>query len=192
MQMMKLMDSKAVLFLNFESPQLYEFTLSDFSRLDHIIEQKGASILFFDELQLVEGWEIYVRQKLDEGFKVIITGSNASLLSKELGTKLTGRHISQELFPFSYSEFLTFRGLSPSEESLITYMHTGGFPEFVKNGDEEQLATLFDDVLIRDIVTRYGIKDIKSLHRLATYLISNIGNRVTATKLKQQIGRAHV
>ena len=187
MQMMKLMDSEAVLFLNFESPQLYEFALSDFTRLDHIIAQKGASILFFDKLQLVEGWEIYVRQKLDEGFKVIITGSNASLLSKELGTKLTGRHISQELFPFSYSEFLTFRGLLPSEESLITYMHTGGFPEFVKNGDEEQLATLFDDVLIRDIVTRYGIKDIKSLHRLATYLISNIGNRVTATKLKQPL-----
>src|SRR5664279_4690659 len=187
MQMMKLMDSEAVLFLNFESPQLYEFALSDFTRLDHIIEQKGASILFFDELQLVEGWEMYVRQKLDEGFKVIITGSNASLLSKELGTKLTGRHISQELFPFSYSEFLAFRGLAPSEESLTTYMHTGGFPEFVKNGDEEQLATLFDDVLIRDIVTRYGIKDIKSLHRLATYLISNIGNRVTATKLKQPL-----
>lgn len=187
MQMMKLMDSEAVLFLNFESPQLYEFKLSDFIRLDHIIEQKGVSILFFDELQLVEGWEMYVRQKLDEGFKVIITGSNASLLSKELGTRLTGRHISQELFPFSYTEFLSFRGLSSSIESLITYMHTGGFPEFVKNGDEEQLATLFDDVLIRDIVTRYGIKDIKSLQRLATYLISNIGNRISASKLKQSL-----
>jgi predicted AAA+ superfamily ATPase len=66
-------------------------------------------------------------------------------------------------------------------------MQTGGFPEFVKNGDEEQLATLFDDILIRDIVTRYGIKDIKSLHRLANYLISNIGNRISATKLKQPL-----
>jgi predicted AAA+ superfamily ATPase len=186
-QMMKVMDNESILFLNFESPQLYEFSLLDFSRLDNIITQKGASILFFDELQLVEGWEIYVRQKLDEGFKVIITGSNASLLSKELGTRLTGRHITQELFPFSYSEFLTFRALTPSGESLKSYMQTGGFPEFVKNGDEEQLATLFDDVLIRDIVTRYGIKDIKSLHKLASYLISNIGNRITATKLRQPL-----
>ena len=72
---------------------------------------------------------MYVRQKLDEGFKVIITGSNASLLSKELGTRLTGRHITQELFPFSYSEFLIFRDLTPSSESLKTDMQTGGFPE---------------------------------------------------------------
>lgn len=184
-QMIKVMDNECVLFLNFDSPQLYEFSLTDFSRLDNLIVQKNASILFFDELQMIEGWEIYVRQKLDEGFKVIITGSNASMLSKELGTRLTGRHITQELFPFSYTEFLTFRNLTPSSESLKTYIQTGGFPEFVKNGDEEQLVTLFTDILMRDIVARYGIKDIKSLHRLASYLISNIGNRITATKLKQ-------
>ncbi len=185
MQMMKVMHSESLFFLNFESPQLYEFSLSDFARLDNLIAQKGANTLFFDELQLVEGWEMYVRQKLDEGFKVIITGSNASLLSKELGTRLTGRHITQELFPFSYNEFLTFRNIVPSPESLKNYMQTGGFPEFVKNGDEEQLASLFDDVLIRDIVARYGIKDIKSLYRLANYLISNVGNRISASRLRQ-------
>jgi predicted AAA+ superfamily ATPase len=174
-------------FLNFEYPQLYEFALPDFTRLDNVIVQKGAKILYFDELQSVEGWEMYVRQKLDEGFLVIITGSNASLLSKELGTRLTGRHITQELFPFSYREFLKFRTLEPSAESLKTYMITGGFPEYLKTGDQEQLTTLFDDVLIRDIVARYGIKDIKSLHRMANYLISNIGNRITATRLKQPL-----
>ena len=102
MQMMEGMDDLTVLYLNFESPQLYEFTLLDFARLDTLIVQKGVKTLFFDEIQLVEGWEIYIRQKLDEGYQIIITGSNASLLSKELGTRLTGRHISQELFPFSY------------------------------------------------------------------------------------------
>ena len=130
---------------------------------------------------------MYVRQQLDESFRVIITGSNASLLSKKLGTRLTGRHITQELFPFSYTEFLAFRTLMPDAVSLLTYMKVGGFPEYVKIGDPEQLATFFDDVLIRDIVTRYGIKDIRSLHRLANYLISNIGNRITATKLKQPL-----
>ena len=187
MQMMEGMDHNTVLYLNFESPQLYEFTLLDFARLDTIIAQKGIKTLFFDEIQLVEGWEIYIRQKLDEGYQSVITGSNASLLSKELGTRLTGRHITQELFPFSYSEFLSFKLLTPGVESLKAYMHTGGFPEYVKNGDEEQLSTLFNDVLIRDIVTRYGIKDIKSLQRLASYLINNIGNRITATKLKQPL-----
>jgi predicted AAA+ superfamily ATPase len=187
MQMMKAMDEKATLYLNFESPHLYGFGLSDFTRLDNIIAQKGVNILFFDELQLVEGFEMYVRQKLDEGFKVIITGSNAAMLSRELGTKLTGRHITQELFPFSYTEFLAFRGLKSSPESLREYMSAGGFPEFLKTGDEEQLASLFNDVLIRDIVARHGIKDIKSLQRLASYLVSNTGNRITATKLKQPL-----
>ncbi len=187
MQMMKELDEKTVFYLNFESPQLYDFTILDFVRLDNIIAGKGVQTLFFDELQLVEGWEMYVRQKLDDGFQVIITGSNASLLSKELGTRLTGRHITQELFPFSYTEFLAFLQLAPCEESLTRYLQTGGFPEFVKNGDEEQLATLFDDILIRDIVARYGIKDIKSLHRLANFLVLNIGNRITATKLKQPL-----
>ena len=187
LQMLKRMDNEVVLFLNFDTPQLYGFSLLDFSRLDNIIDNQGPTILFFDELQLVEGWEMYVRQKLDEGFKVVITGSNASMLSKELGTRLTGRHISQELFPFSYREFLNFRGLGAAKESLKTYMQTGGFPEFLENEDEEQLATLFEDVLNRDIVARYGIKDVKSLHRLALYLFSNIGNRITATKLKQPL-----
>jgi predicted AAA+ superfamily ATPase len=187
MQMIESMDREKVLYLNFESPQLFEFSLSDFARLDNVIAQKKISTLFFDEIQLVEGWEMYVRQKLDENFQIIITGSNASLLSKELGTKLTGRHISQELFPFSYSEFLSFKLLTPGVQSLKEYMHIGGFPEFVKTGDEEQLSTLFEDVLIRDIVTRYGIKDIKSLQRLASYLFSNIGNRISATKLKQPL-----
>jgi len=187
MQMIESMDREKVLYLNFESPQLFEFSLSDFARLDNVISQKKISTLFFDEIQLVEGWEMYVRQKLDENFQIIITGSNASLLSKELGTKLTGRHISQELFPFSYSEFLSFKLLTPGVQSLKEYMHTGGFPEFLKTGDEEQLSTLFEDVLIRDIVTRYGIKDIKSLQRLASYLFSNIGNRISATKLKQPL-----
>lgn len=186
-QMIKEFLPTDILFLNFDTPRLFDFSLTDFSRLDRIIEQKGAKTLFFDELQLVDGWEMYVRQKLDEGFQVVITGSNASLLSKELGTRLTGRHITQELFPFSYTEFLKFRSLLAGSDTLAMYMQTGGFPDFLKTNDEEQLATLFEDVIVRDIVARYGIKDIKSLHRLAVYLLSNIGNRVTATKLRQSL-----
>ncbi len=187
MQIMENMKAEDILYLNFESPQLYDFNINDFSRLDNIIAKRKVKTLFFDEIQLVNSWEIYVRQKLDEGFYMIITGSNASLLSKELGTKLTGRHITQELFPFSFTEFLTFKELQPSVESLEKYMLLGGFPEYLKTEFEEQLITLFDDILIRDIVARFGIKDIKSLQRLALFLYSNVGNRITATKLKQPL-----
>jgi len=187
LQMMQTMKLDSIFFLNFDSPQLFGFSATDFLRLDNVILKNGATILFFDEMQLVEGWEMYVRQKLDEGFNVIVTGSNASMLSHELGTRLTGRHITQELFPFSFTEFLAFRNLEPSAENLELYLQLGGFPEYLKSGDQEQLNQLYSDILIRDIVARFGIKDTVSLKRLANYLIANIGNRISATKLKQPL-----
>lgn len=187
MQMMRKYEAKEVFYLNFESPQLFEFSVSDFPRLDNIIKNTIASILFFDEIQLVAGWEMYIRQKLDDGFKVVITGSNASLLSDESGTKLTGRNITQELFPFSYTEYLSLKNELAAESTFLNYLREGGFPEYIKTGDEMQLVALYNDILIRDIVARYGIRDIKSLQRLAGYLMANIANRITATKLKQPL-----
>lgn len=187
LQMMQLMNKEDFFFLNFDTPQLYGFNARAFSRLDKVIGDTTARLLFFDEMQLVEGWEMYVRQKLDESFQVIVTGSNATMLGKELGTRLTGRHVTQELFPFSYTEFLSFRALSPGRESLTSYMTLGGFPEFLKSEAPEQLLMLYDDILMRDIVARHGIKDTVSLKRLANYLLANIGNRISATKLKQPL-----
>jgi predicted AAA+ superfamily ATPase len=175
-------------YLNFDDNRLYGFDNSDLLRLDEVISETGSRILFFDEIQEVDGWERYVRQKLDENYKVVITGSNASLLSRELGTKLTGRHLNIELFPFSYNEFLKATKMKGGEESVISYMNNGGFPEYLTTGREEILSDLFEDILIRDIVVRYGIRDIKGLQRLALWLISNTGNRVTGSKLKQTIG----
>lgn len=172
------------LYLNFEDPRLYEFDRKDFIRLDKVIGTKGSKVLLFDEIQIVPEWERYARQKLDEGFKMVITGSNASLLSRELGTKLTGRHITKELFPFSYSEFNQFKGSETSTASLLQYLHAGGFPEYVKQGVDEILNLVFEDILIRDIAVRYGIRDVKTLQRLALYLISNVGNLITANRLK--------
>ena len=175
-------------FLNFDDNRLYGFENSDFSKLDELISESGKRILFFDELQEVDGWERYVRQKLDENYRVVITGSNASLLSKELGTKLTGRYLAKELFPFSFSEYIEFEALTADEEAIHKYLKTGGFPEYLKSKNQEILSILFDDILIRDIVVRYGIRDIKSLQRLALYLISNTGNAVTGSKLKKAVG----
>lgn len=175
-------------FLNFEDPRLYGFDLRDFARLDDILHESEKKLLFFDEIQVVEGWELYVRQKLDEGCRLIITGSNASLLSQELGSRLTGRHLSTELFPFSWPEFLRFRGQQPSDALFQDYMNEGGFPEYLKSGNDDVLHQLFNDILIRDIAVRYGVRDVKSLQRLALFLISNTGRLVSANKIKSQIG----
>ena len=97
------------LFINFEDPRLAGMDTQDFERLHAEIEIRKTKVLFFDEIQVVKGWELYVNQLLREDFFVFVTGSNASLLSKELGTHLTGRHFSTELFPFSYKEFLVYK-----------------------------------------------------------------------------------
>jgi len=185
-QMLETDDSKK-LFLSFEDPRLFSFEISDFEILDSIIENSKSETLFFDEIQVIDGWELYVRQKLDEGFRVAVTGSNASMLSLELGTKLTGRHISKELFPFSYSEYLGFKNLQADEKSLQKYMSTGGFPEFIKTNNTDILTELFHDILNRDIIVRHGIRDARSLKNLAVYLVSNVGNLVTASKLQQPL-----
>ncbi|MCL2328739.1 MAG: ATP-binding protein [Bacteroidetes bacterium] len=185
-QMIEADDSKK-LFLSFEDPRLFNFELSDFELLDAIIENSKSETLFLDEIQVINGWELYIRQKLDEGFRVAVTGSNASLLSRELGTKLTGRHISKELFPFSYREFLGFKNLQAGEKSLQKYMEMGGFPEFLKTNNTDILSELFYDILNRDIIVRHGIRDARSLRNLAVYLVSNAGNLVTASKLQQPL-----
>jgi predicted AAA+ superfamily ATPase len=179
---------KAFFFLNFEDLRLSAFSIPDYALLDTAISESGAGLLFFDEIQSAPQWELYVRQKLDEGFKVIITGSNASLLSAELGTKLTGRHITKELFPFSYNEYLAFKGLAKGADSLNLYLETGGFPEYLKTGNEEILTQLQSDIIYRDIAVRYGIRDVQSLMRLFTILVSNAAHLVSPSKLAPTVG----
>ncbi len=179
---------KDAFYLNFDDNRLYTFDNNDFLRLDELITESGSRLLFFDELQEIQGWERYVRQKLDENYNVVITGSNASLMSRELGTKLTGRHLDSELFPFSYAEYLQAVKAEGGEESVRDYLDKGGFPAFIMSGDERVLSDLFEDILLRDIILRNGIRDIKGLQRLALWLISNISNLVTATGVKQVAG----
>ena len=172
------------LFLNFEDSKMYNFEQNDFLRLSEIIAERDAKTLFFDEIQVVQGWEIFVRQKLDEGFQVTITGSNATLLSRELGTKLTGRHLTRELFPFSFAEFCRNKNLEISLDSSEKYLKNGGFPEYLKEYNDEILTVLLDDILLRDIIVRYNINDVRLIRRLAGYLISNVSRLLTGNKLR--------
>lgn len=176
-------DYQDAVYLNFDDIRLSGFEANDFIRLHREIERRQIKVLFFDEIQIVEGWEKYINQLLREGYKVFITGSNASMLSVELGTYLTGRHLSMELFPFSYSEFIRFRELNNDENAVITYLKTGGIPEYIKTEIPVVLNTLVDDILMRDIAIRHSVRDITSLRQLTTFLITNIGNLVSANKL---------
>jgi predicted AAA+ superfamily ATPase len=176
------------IYLNFDSAKLYTFELDDFQLIDELVAEDDIQTLIFDEIQVIEGWEVYVRQKLDEGCNVIITGSNASLLSKELGTKLTGRHITKELFPFSYKEYFSFRNVEASAESFSNFLKEGGFPGFLDVKDVDVHSALVDDIIHRDIAVRHNIRDAKSLKHLLIFLASNISNLISATKLKSYIG----
>lgn len=175
------------LYVNFDTPSLFGFTIDDFRTLDEEISQSGAHYLFFDEIQVVKGWETYVRSKIDAHHKVVVTGSNASMLSRELGTRMTGRHISHRLMPFSYKEFLGFERLEPGEDSLNQYMVFGGFPAYLQTRRKELLSELAIDVLYRDILVRYGIREEMSLKCLMTFLMGNVGNLVTGSKLTQTL-----
>lgn len=179
---------KDVFYLNFEDVKLYGFDIKDFVLLDRVIAETGLRVLYFDEIQIIDGWELYIRQKLDQKFQVIITGSNASLLSAELGTKLTGRHITKELFPFSYTEYLDFRGWDANGESLSAYLTEGGFPDYLKQKLPEILDFLIEDILNRDIIVRYGLKDGGAIKKLCSYLFANNGTLVVPSKLTSAVG----
>ena len=177
-----------VFYLNFADIRLYGFTTGDFILLDELVRESNRKILFFDEIQLVKGWEIYVRQKLDKRIRVLITGSNARMLSVELGTNLTGRHLSKELFPFNFREFCAFHGFKKSKENYKTFLTKGGFPEYLKTGNPELLSFLIEDIIHRDIAVRYAIRDIHGLKNLCIYLISNTSRLVSPSKLTGIIG----
>jgi uncharacterized protein len=174
-------------YFNFDDHRAAGFELSDFDRLDHAFGSlhPGTDCYYFDEIQNVSQWERFVRRKLDEKKRLIITGSNASLLSRELGTRLTGRHITYELFPFSYMETLRAKSQSPSVATFAEYIERGGFPEFVKYGSQDILQQLFSDIVNRDIIVRYGLRNAAMVKKIALYLLSNVGNEFTYTGLSK-------
>ncbi|XHH07939.1 MAG: ATP-binding protein [Candidatus Bathyarchaeia archaeon] len=169
--------TKGKYYFNFEDPKTISFEMGDFQKLEEILcEEYGQEdCFFFDEIQNVERWELFVRTLLDKGKHFLITGSNASLLSRELGTRLTGRHLRKELFPFSYREFLAFTSTQAGIESFNEYFKKGGFPEYLKFGHSEILQELFYDIVMRDIVVRHKLRNPKSITELALFLISNAG-----------------
>lgn len=179
--------TKGFYYFNFEDTKASGFELVDFENLDEIFTEEYGhqDYYFFDEIQNVEKWELFVRNLLDRKKYVLITGSNASLLSKELGTRLTGRHLTKELFPFTFKEFLKLTRQSQGIGSFQEYFLRGGFPEYLKSNKPEILEELLSDILIRDISTRYNIRNLKTLKQLAIYLLTNTGKEFSYNSLKK-------
>jgi predicted AAA+ superfamily ATPase len=200
-QMAHKLGKDAFYYINFEDDRFLGFQAED---ADHVyqvlVETFGERKIFvIDEVQNVPGWEHFVRHFMDMDFKFYITGSNASLLSRELGTRLTGRYVPVELFPFSFKEYLQFseQGL-PNLQRMTTvenarlknmlsaYLQSGGIPDALKYPELPLLRTLYDDVLYRDIATRYRLDAVTALKELAFYLMSNPASMVSFNKLKDQ------
>jgi predicted AAA+ superfamily ATPase len=175
------------IFFNFEDPRIYGFELEDFTKLDELVGDE-IGYYFFDEIQNVEKWELFIRHLHDRDKRIAITGSNASLLSKELGTRLTGRNIQIELFPFSYTEYLMFLQLENNLASFNLYLEDGGFPEYIKSKHKEQLQQLFKDIVYRDIIVRHGIRQAKTLIDIALFLIANVGKEYSLNGIKNTFG----
>ena len=184
-QLMK--KTKSYYYFNFEDPRAMNFSINDFEKLDEVLkeEYKESNNYFLDEIQNVKDWEIFVRSMLDKKRKFVITGSNASLLSREIGTKLTGRHIRYELFPMSYKEMLKLTNKKPGIGSFGYYLDKGGFPEYLKYKKIEILHELFNDIIMRDVVVRHKLREVKTIREIATYLLTNVGKEFSYNNLRK-------
>ena len=186
-------------YVNFEDERFLDFKAQDFEKLNEILIEiyNNPEIYFFDEIQNIEKFETFVRRLQDEGKKIVITGSNASLLSKEFGTRLTGRYKPFEIFPFSFSEYLKFKNIDFKKDwsykiqkrveikkAFNEYLESGGFPEYLKNKDKEYIKDLFENILYKDVIARYAVKKQREIKELINILSTNISSTFTYNSIK--------
>jgi predicted AAA+ superfamily ATPase len=184
-------------YVNFDNEALIK--LEEYQDLVSEIKQvyEDPKTLFFDEIQNLPNWELFVNGLQRQGYLLVVTGSNSKLLSKELATHLTGRHIPTTVLTFSFKEYLkakkTELGNLTTQEAgqiLLEYMQSGGYPETVtKNLDARQyLTVLFDSIIYKDIIKRYHIRKGPDIEKLAVYLMSNLASEISYLSLAQAIG----
>lgn len=177
-------------YINFFDERLLSCTADDLEKIMQAFYELYSTIdiVIFDEIQLVSGWELFV-SRLRKTKKVIITGSNSRLLSGELATYLTGRHLDFTLYPLSFKEVL---GVMPNiystkerartKEALSTYLAGSGFPEYYLFG-QPIIKTIYEDIITKDCLKRYPIREEQAFRRLAQYLVSNYAQEFSYSKL---------
>lgn len=195
-------------YLNFDDDRLVNFTVEDFQTLYEVFvelfgEQKS---FYFDEIQNIPGWERFIRRLHEHGNKVFITGSNAAMLSIELGTRLTGRHVNLTMYPYSFFEFFAYKNkkllenikdhnfiCSTTETGAVLalfneYMLVGGIPEYVRDKQDEYISSLYDNILYRDIIVRHKLTKHQELKQLVFFIASNIGKKITYNSIRKMLG----
>src|SRR3989344_549626 len=185
-------------YLNFDDERLLSFKVENFQLLyETFLELYGErKIFYFDEIQNIIGWERFVRRLSEQGKKVFVTGSNATLLSRELGTHLTGRYLEVRLYPFSFNEFLKFKKFKLEKNSVYhtsskvalkqhfeEYLLEGGFPEYLKEKNKDYLKLLYENILYRDILVRYNLSSEKNLKDLVYLAVTNLSGRISFNSL---------
>jgi len=194
----KNINPKNILFLNLESPLLNRFKNDPanlqmiFDEYLELAEPKGKVFVFLDEVQFFSDWQVFVKSLYEKGgAKFFITGSNSQLLSAEMATLLSGRSITNDIYPFSFKEIVWIKNIGAKNAIEITrnegklkkvfgeYLQNGGFPEIViekrKEIKKEILANYYKNILYQDIIPRFEVKKTKEIENLLLYLFSNIG-----------------
>ena len=189
-------------YANFDDERLEELETKD---LDNVLQTLYKiygkfEYLFLDEIQNIDGWPLFVNRLLRQRIHIIITGSNAKLLSTELATHLTGRHHKIELFPFSFKDWCSIKEvdytrLTTKNKGLLSkayeeYFRQGGFPELI-SGDEnpkEYISTLIDNIISQDIKKRYKIRNVDALKRLTHHILNETPTLIVKDTLQKIIG----
>ncbi|MCQ2297193.1 MAG: ATP-binding protein [Bacteroidales bacterium] len=187
-------------YLNFDDPKLLSLWNEDLvmSALDSVYP--SYQYLLLDEVQNLEGWDLWVAKLYRRGVNLIITGSNAKMLSSEMATVLTGRYVEIEMLPFGLSETLSYSGISaqdiqPEQEAKARiiyeeYLRLGGYPETLqaRQMTGNYLQTLFTSIITKDVAQRHRIRKVTELFNLANYLLSNFCNPFTTLSLSEDLG----
>lgn len=195
------LDSKETLIINFEDRRFKDFSVTVLDEiLDtylEFIKPESTPYIFVDEVQLIDGWERWARtiNELQKA-KLIVSGSTSQIISKELATTLTGRHLDLKVFPLNFNEFLKFKSIGIKnlldlidkkvevKRSFREYALYGGFPEVVLGESKNEiLISYFEDILTKDIVKRFSVKKIDKLEALAKFYLTNISNSITFNSL---------
>jgi uncharacterized protein len=176
-------------YCNFEDTRLFALSQEDFPVLLDIVEQRvpQKGPVFLDEVQQAPEWQRLVRTLLDRGHSVCLTGSNASLLGRELGARLTGRHLSFEVLPFGYREYLLYTGQRAGAAAIRAYLDDGGFPTYLRERTPQLLQELLRDIVQRDIAVRHRLRETRHVMNLALFLLANIGQPFSLQRLTRSL-----
>lgn len=188
-------------YVNFDDERFVGAKTADLNNFFEVIKEiePETTHLLLDEIQNINGWELFVNRLKRSGYNIVVTGSNSRLLSRELAAHLTGRHFTVELYPFSFSEFLAFKGVSAAgndffktetraliRKTLEEYLAVGGFPEAIRlESAGEYLRNLFDKIITRDIVERHGVKYVRDLKEMSLLAVSYFGAKASYHRIRK-------